>query len=95
MLKVDLWLVSDHSLTVCRIIYAGKTTFLSVLVVKLENLTNNLPIQDQVITSGVILSGSDTVDFSWKFTWPATDNSIDKMGKMDIIRITVTVEQVD
>ena len=64
-------------------------------VVKLENLTNNLPIHDQVITSGVILSGSDSVDFSWKVTWPPTDNSIDKMGKMDIIRITVTVEQVD
>lgn len=64
-------------------------------VVKVENLTDNLPIQDQVITSGVLLSGSDLTEFSWEITWPATENSIDKMGKMDIIRITVTVEQFD
>ena len=66
-------------------------------VVKVENLTKNLPIalEDQTITSGVLLSGSDLTEFSWEITWPATENSIDKMGKMDIIRITVTVEQFD
>ena len=66
-------------------------------VVKVENLTKNLPIalEDQIIMSDVLLSGSDPTEFSWEITWPATENSIDKMGKMDIIRITVTGEQFD
>ena len=64
-------------------------------VVKVENLTGNLPIKTQTIASDVLLSGSDLTEFSWEITWSATENSIEKMGKMDIIRITVTVEQFD
>lgn len=65
-----------------------------VYVVKINNLTNNLPIDDQTITSDTIYPGEETT-FVWSLDWPKEDNSISYMGKMDLIKITVTVEQAD
>ena len=62
--------------------------------VKIVNLTNNLPIDDQVITSEEIAMG-ETSTFDWRIEWPEGDNSVEFMGKLDVIRIIVTVEQVD
>ena len=66
-------------------------------VVTLENLTKNLPIAveaPQVITTEAIPGGqSDTCNIVIK--WPKELNSIDFAEKMDVFKITVTVEQVD
>ena len=67
-------------------------------LIKLENLTGNLPINNNNIiipySSGDIAPG-DTAPFGFSILWPATENSPDYAGKMDIVRITVSVEQVD
>lgn len=63
-------------------------------VIKLENLTQNLPIEDKIIETNVIACGEES-SLTWSIEWLQEDNSIDYMGKMDILRITVTVEQVD
>ena len=67
-------------------------------LIKLENLTGNLPINNNNITipysSGDIAPG-DTAPFGFSILWPAEENSPDYAGKMDIVRITVSVEQVD
>ena len=66
-------------------------------VVTLENLTKNLPIaqnQPLISISDVIPSGeSDECEMS--ISWPEAENSIDFAEKMDVFKITVTVEQVD
>ena len=62
--------------------------------IKIENLTNNLPIADQTIKSEVVAPGSENT-FDWTLEWPKEDNSIDYVGKMDVFKVTVTVEQVD
>ncbi len=71
-------------------------------VVTFENLTNNLPLESKVgneaFTSGVIAANGGTAIFSWTIQWPTDDSSKtspDLAGKMDMIRIIVTVEQVD
>lgn len=63
-------------------------------VVTIENLTHNLPIEDQIVTSGEIVSGG-TSSLDWKIEWSESDNSVEYMGKMDVLRIVVIVEQVD
>lgn len=63
-------------------------------VVKIVNLTDNLPIYDQTITSVEVKCG-ETKTFEWKVEWPKDENSISFMGKMDVLRIVVNVEQVD
>ena len=63
--------------------------------VKIDNLTDNLPIADQLLPPIVLASGeSGALDVM--IDWPSEENSAEKyMGKMDAIRITVTVEQLD
>ena len=62
-------------------------------VVKIENLTHNLPIEDQIITSDVLAVNANG-SFEWTVAWDKEMNSVEQMGKMDIIRFVVTVEQV-
>lgn len=63
-------------------------------VVKIENLTNNLPIDSSIISSDDIAIGEKR-SFSWAVKWEEEDNSVEYMGKMDVIRISVAVEQID
>lgn len=63
-------------------------------VVSVKNLTGNLPISNQTLTSATIARG-DTLTFDWDIEWPGDDNSVEYMGKTDVLRIVVTVEQVD
>ena len=65
-------------------------------LIKLENLTGNLPINNITIpySSGDIPPGG-SAPFGFSILWPAEENSPDYAGKMDIVRITVSVEQVD
>lgn len=63
-------------------------------VVSLENLTDNLPIYDQTFALDTIPQG-ETRDVVWTLTWPQDQNSVDSMGKLDVLRIVVSVEQVD
>lgn len=77
-------------------------------VVTAVNLTGNLPLQiegatgdlqegDEVVVSRDIGIGDD-LTFDWKVVWPTDDpknKDVGYMGKMDMIRITVAVEQVD
>ena len=63
-------------------------------VVTVENLTGNLPIESKTYTSTTIVEGEETT-LNVVIEWPAEQNSIEYMGKSDIFRIRVTVEQVD
>lgn len=63
-------------------------------VVKIENLTKNLPIEEQTINSSEVACNGES-EFSWNIEWPKSKNSVEYMGKMDVLRIVVTVEQVD
>ena len=63
-------------------------------VVTIKNLTKNLPIEDQTIISDEITSDSEST-FTWKIEWPQSKNSVVYVGKMDVLRVVVTVEQVD
>ncbi|MBQ8441053.1 MAG: hypothetical protein IJX19_10350 [Clostridia bacterium] len=63
-------------------------------VVSVKNLTGNLPILDQTLASQNIECG-DELTFDWDIEWPRDDNSVEYMGKTDVLRIVVTVEQVD
>ena len=60
----------------------------------MKNLTENLPIENQVIKSGTLQRGEDST-FEWDIEWPLSQSSIESAGKMDILKIVVTVEQVD
>lgn len=63
-------------------------------VVTIENLTGNLPIETKTYTSSTIAKDEETT-LDVVIEWPAEKNSIEYMGKSDIFRIRVTVEQVD
>ena len=63
-------------------------------VVKIDNMTENLPIYDKIISSDNIAIGGE-LTFDWDIEWDKNHNSIDYMGKMDVLRVTVTAEQVD
>lgn len=62
--------------------------------VKVENLTENLPITVGELANETIEIG-ETESFDIKIEWPSDQNTTDYMGKMDILRVSVTVEQVD
>ena len=80
-------------------------------VVTIVNTTNNLPLAVVATVDGVeqtisledgpveIFSSSVAPDsagsLTWTLLWPADRNSSDLMGKMDVLKIVVTVEQVD
>lgn len=63
-------------------------------VIRMENLTGNLPLVSQsVISDPVAPGGSGSVNL--RIEWPATENSPDQIGLMDELRIVVSAEQVD
>lgn len=62
--------------------------------VKFENLTGNLPIAGKTVKSESIKSGAES-EFIWQIDWPAESNSIEFMGKTDVLLVCVSVEQVD
>jgi len=74
-------------------------------VVTAVNLTGNLPIQIAEATgdlqNGDIVAVSrdigigGTVEFDWTVVWPEADADITYVGKIDVIKITVAVEQID
>lgn len=63
-------------------------------VIKFENLTDNLPVKD-VTRPPDVLVPNQTTSIIFQIPWLSTDNSPDYAGKTDIVRITVSVEQVD
>lgn len=62
-------------------------------VVKLDNLTNNLPVEDKEVTVDIPMGEEKTVTL--ELEWPSMKNDVSFMGKTDIIRISVRVEQID
>lgn len=62
--------------------------------VKVENLTGNLPITVGDLANETIGIG-ETKNFNIEIEWPSDQSKTDYMGKMDILRVSVTVEQVD
>lgn len=77
-----------------RIEFTNKSEVSLRCVVTVDNLTHNLPIEDCIFTSEVVsVNGGGAVDV--EIQWPADINSIDYMGKVDVLKLTVTVEQVD
>ena len=63
-------------------------------VVKIVNVTGNLPILDTELEPKVIEPHStDTLDVS--LTWPSTEDDVSYAEKSDVFRITVEVTQVD
>lgn len=69
-------------------------------VVKFENMTNNLPLECKIEGTtetyvDIPVGKNANANFNLVISWPAEKNSPDYAGKTDLIRITVTVEQVD
>lgn len=75
--------------------------------VQLENLTNNLPLKatmqipaadgasEAETVSNVTISPSGSQTVNVVISWPSGENSVDYIGKTDIVRIIVTAEQID
>ena len=65
-------------------------------VVTVENLTGNLPIaEEKLVINSASVGIGETSAFKWKIEWPKEKNSAEYMGKMDVLHVVVTVEQVD
>lgn len=63
--------------------------------VTVKNLTKNLPIADQTSDSGTLASGASTDTFNIIIKWDKNEKSPEYIGKMDLLQITVSVEQVN
>lgn len=61
---------------------------------KIENLTSNLPLTLTGET-GKLESNESSESAQIQIKWDASNNDSTYAGKMDLLRITVTVEQVD
>ena len=72
-------------------------------VIEFENLTNNLPLECEIEDKTemyVNVPVGKSADLNLIISWPQAKDgksytSPDYAGKMDLVRITVTVEQVD
>lgn len=62
--------------------------------VKIENLTNNLPI-GAPSPQPVTVAAGNTETVTVNLGWSANDNSVEYVGKTDVLRISVSVEQAD
>lgn len=63
-------------------------------IVKVENLTGNLPIETKEVYNQPVPMNSRN-KFNIEIEWQKSENSLDYAGKVDLVRVTVTVEQVD
>ena len=62
--------------------------------VMLVNMTDNLPITDAILNEGDLAPGVNESPVI-SIRWDSVDVSADYAGKTDVIKIIVTVEQVD
>ncbi len=62
--------------------------------VKLDNTTNNLPIEDAEIQLAELNPNANATTV-FTISWPKSETDESYVGQMDIFQITVTVEQVD
>lgn len=69
----------------------GEVTF--TYMVKIENLTNNLPIEETSQSVTVVARTTGTVNVT--LGWPQDQNGVEYVGKTDVLRISVSVEQKD
>jgi hypothetical protein len=70
---------------------AGEVALLCKVVPK--NLTGNLPLKMETVSASVNVGGS--VEVTFKIEWPSTENSPEFMGQVDVVELTVSVEQID
>lgn len=75
-----------------KVVNNGEVTL--CYTIKVENLTENLPIEDAILASRT-LSPGETAEVNIALSWPAEKNSVDYVGKTDVLRISVLAEQVD
>ena len=61
---------------------------------QVSNKYGNLPLEFQYPLSGAVAPG-ETKDVPLLITWPAANNDVQYMGKVDLIEISVQVEQID
>ncbi|MBR5520076.1 MAG: hypothetical protein IKU55_05105 [Clostridia bacterium] len=63
-------------------------------IVTVENLTGNLPIEYGELGAKTLYPGESS-NVTIALEWPAEKSSVEYVGKMDVLRISVLVEQVD
>ena len=96
--------LSEQSLTKNFKLAPGQTETVPIIIendgdvtlrctVRVENLTDNLPIDDSVTYVDIPIGQEKTLKVD--IEWPADKNDYSYMGKTDLIRISVSVEQLD
>ena len=96
--------LSEQSLTQDFDLAPGETESVPIVIendgdvtlrctVKVENLTDNLPVDDSVVFVDIPIGEERTLTL--EIAWPAEKNDASYMGKTDLIRIGVSVEQID
>lgn len=58
-----------------------------------KRITNNLPLVINPVSAPVQIGGR--VEVTFKIEWPSTENSPEFMGQVDVIELTISVEQID
>ena len=58
-----------------------------------KKLTDNLPLKMDSISVEVEIG--DRVEVTFNIEWPSTENSPEFMGQVDVVELTVSVEQID
>ena len=95
--------LSEQSLTQDVVLAPGETESVPIIIendgdvalrctVRVENLTDNLPIDDSVIYVDIPIG--EERPLTLEIVWPAEKNDASYMGKTDLIRIGVSVEQI-
>ena len=71
----------------------NKSVVALACTISAKNVTGNLPLKMDAVSTAIAIGGSAELTFQIK--WPSTDNSPSLMGRIDVVELTVHVEQVD
>lgn len=71
----------------------NKSEVALVCTVSAKNVTGNLPLKMDAVFMAIAIGGS--AELTFQIEWPSTDNSPSLMGRIDVVELTVHVEQVD
>lgn len=91
VLSGDAWVPKQTLPIKVSVTNSGEVTIR--YTIKVENLTNNLPIESKTVTEVVAMGATETV--SVEIVWNETETGTEYAGKTDVLRISVTAEQVD
>lgn len=94
--SVELYPTQEEAYT---FIVTNDSEVLVDYVVRIENLTNNLPLSfsiagDVVSEKPIRIAIGEEETFTVKINWPEGENAPALMGQVDLVEITLRVEQV-